>query len=514
MDRFKRPALMLALYALLFSCFAAAAPRAHAAPAAAGSFKTVAYYPSWRPDREREKLQYEKLTHLIYAFAIPTADGGLRPLENSSGAQALIREAHAKGVKVLLAVGGWSYQNVPLEDTFAAATSTAEKRAALADAIAAMCSQYGFDGVDMDWEYPRTSGTYRQYEDLMLRLRAKLPGKLLTTAVPGGVSLSGTPYPSSMAFTDTVLEVVDWVNVMAYDANNQDHSPYTYAVHAANYWRSVRGLPAKKVVLGLPFYTRPGSVSYEALLKANPSAGQFGTISYNGQTVWYNGRATIAAKTQYALDHLGGVMIWEITQDTADRSQSLLSAIYDTVQAASLFSDVPSSAWYAQSVQAACDLGLMRGTGQRRFSPAASVTTAEAVSLSARIHVIHQQGSDPLVQSTPWYQVYLDYALKTGILTDALSSHTLSAPISRLQCAVLLSRTLPSSALSPIRAVDQIPDLSPTAPGYDAVLQLYRAGVLTGTDAAGSFCPNATLTRAEAAVLTARMLDPTRRVSD
>ena len=46
-----------------------------------------------------------------------------------------------------------------------------------------------------------------------------------------------------------------------------------------------------------------------------------------------------------------------------------------------------------------------------------------------------------------------------------------------------------------------------------AVLTLYRAGVLTGTDAAGAFSPHATLTRAEAAVLVSRMLDPNRRVS-
>lgn len=515
MDRCKRPALMLALFALLLSCFAASSPRTDAARPSAESFKTVAYYPSWRPDSQRQKLQYDKLTHIIYAFAIPTADGTLRPLENAAGAQALIREAHAHGVKVLLAVGGWSYQNIPLEDTFAAATDTAQKRASFTEAIVSMCDQYGFDGVDMDWEYPRTSGTYRQYEDLMLRLKARLQpaGKLLTTAVPGGVSLSGTPYASSMAFTDTVLQTVDWVNVMAYDANNTNHSPYDYAVHAANYWRYTRALPAEKVVLGVPFYTRPGSISYESLLKADPKAGLSDTITYNGQTVWYNGPATIAAKTQYALEHLGGVMIWEITQDTADASKSLLSVIHETVQSASRFSDVPSGAWYAESVQAACDLGLMKGTGNGRFSPARPVTTAETVSLSARVHVIHQNGSDPLVQGTPWYQVYLDYAHQTGILTDTLTSQRLSTPITRLQCAILLRRALPDSALSPIRTVEEIPDLSPDTPGYDAVLTLYRAGVLTGTDAAGAFSPHATLTRAEAAVLVSRMLDPNRRVS-
>ena len=511
MDRIKRPALTLALCAFLLALFAAAAP-ATDAHAPNGQVKVTAYYPSWRTGRDT--LQYDKLTHIYYAFAIPTPEGGLRPLENAANARALIREAHAHGVKVLLAVGGWSYQNVPLEDTFAAATATPEKRAALTEAILSMCAQYGFDGVDMDWEYPRTSGTYRQYEDLMLRLRAGLQGKLLTTAVPGGVSPdTGTPYASSMAFTDAVLEAVDWVNVMAYDANNAQHASYDYAVHAGNYWHETRGLPAEKVVLGLPFYARPGSVSYGALVRADPAAAQRDTSVYNGQTVWYNGIPTIQAKTRYALEQLGGVMIWEISQDAADSNLSLLTAIHQVVEALAPFDDVSPSAWYAPSVRAAWHLGLMRGTGGNLFSPAGTVTAAEAVSLSARIHVIYEKGTDPLVQGVPWYQVYLDYALQTGILSASLTTQTLAAPITRLQCAILLRRALPQEALAPIRTVDTIPDLSPQREGYADVLTLYRAGILTGTDANGAFRPDAVLTRAEAAALAVRLLDPDQRAA-
>lgn len=151
-------------------------------------FKVVAYYPSWRPDSQRSKLQYDIVTHINYAFAIPTQDGGLKPLENASGAKKLIGEAHANGVKVLLAVGGWSDQDVLLEPVFASATATTAKRSRLVNEIVAMCDQYGFDGVDIDWEYPRTSGTYRQYEQLLSALSQRLhaQGKLLTTAVIGG----------------------------------------------------------------------------------------------------------------------------------------------------------------------------------------------------------------------------------------------------------------------------------------------------------------------------------------
>lgn len=77
-------------------------------------FKVVAYYPSWKPDK-LQYLDFAVVTHVCYAFAIPTADGGLRDLENPLTVKALIESAHKNGAKVLLSVGGWSYNDVPLE---------------------------------------------------------------------------------------------------------------------------------------------------------------------------------------------------------------------------------------------------------------------------------------------------------------------------------------------------------------------------------------------------------------
>ena len=54
-------------------------------------------------------------------------------------------------------MGGWSHNGALLAPVFAAATATPARRQALAGAILAMCEEYGFDGVDMDWEHPRLS---------------------------------------------------------------------------------------------------------------------------------------------------------------------------------------------------------------------------------------------------------------------------------------------------------------------------------------------------------------------
>lgn len=297
-------------------------------------FKVVGYYPSWEPD-STDKIRYDIVTHVNYAFAIPTAEGGLRPLDNPETAKKIIEEAHAADRKVLLAVGGWSYGDVPLESTFMAATDTAEKRTALVQAIVEMCEEYGFDGIDMDWEHPRADGVSNvQYEAFMLELADALhgKGKLLTSAVISGVMPNGTIYYDAAAHTDAVLEAVDWIHVMAYDGGDGSaHSTYEYATSSAAYWVYYRGLSAEKVVIGVPFYGRPSWATYETLLAADPEAANNDTTVYNGMTVWYNGMETIRKKTEFAYDNLGGIMIWELSQDTTDLEKSLLTAIGEVI---------------------------------------------------------------------------------------------------------------------------------------------------------------------------------------
>lgn len=294
------------------------------------NFKVVAYYPSWK-ENGLSKLRFDIVTHVNYAFAIPTKSGGLRALENPSLAKKIVKLAHKNGAKALLAIGGWSYNGSELEPVFREATSTKAKRDKFVKAVIAMCDKYGFDGVDMDWEHPRKDdGTNKQYEAVMLSLSKKLhkKNKLLTSAVLSGVTPEGNVYYDAAAHTDKVLKAVDWINVMAYDGGDGErHSSYSFAVKSARYWKSTRKLPKSKVVLGVPFYGRPSWASYEDILANDKNAYKKDISIYNGMEAYYNGQNTIKKKTKYAKKNLGGIMIWEITQDTSNVKKSLLTAI-------------------------------------------------------------------------------------------------------------------------------------------------------------------------------------------
>lgn len=298
-------------------------------------FKVVGYYPEWEPDK-MDHINFDVITNIMYAFAIPTAEGELRPLENKAFAKKLINEAHKHGVKVSIAIGGWSYKEIPLEPTFVSATNTDEKIKKLGDSILALVDEVGFDGVDMDWEHPRKDDNSKvQYEKLMVYLAEELhkDGKILTSAVLSGATPDGNVYYDAAAHSDKVLEAVDWLNVMAYDGGDGErHSSYQFAVDSANYWHKTRNMPAHKVVLGMPFYGRPSWQTYEAILEANPDAYKTDISMINGIEAHYNGVDTIKKKTEFAKENIGGVMIWELSQDSTDKKTSLQAAIGEAIK--------------------------------------------------------------------------------------------------------------------------------------------------------------------------------------
>ena len=177
------------------------------------------------------------------------------------------------------------------------------------------------------------------------------------------------------------------------------------------------------------------------------------------------------------------------------------------------FTDVPADRWFAGSVQTICELGLMNGKSAGAFGPEDNLTLAEAIVLASRIHSIYNTGTESFTSGSPWYQPYADYAAANGIYAAGAD---LTVPATRAIFAFILSKSLPESAVSAVNSIEDgaIPDLPSGKYAddvYNAVYSLYKAGVLTGSDSAGSFRPDSTINRAEAAAIVTRLVMPSLR---
>ncbi|HMJ89657.1 MAG TPA: glycosyl hydrolase family 18 protein [Candidatus Acidoferrum sp.] len=293
--------------------------------------KIVAYVPNWIDlNVFAATIDYSKLTHINVAFENPVnADGNISFNRKN---EALIARAKTNGVKILVSIGGGSAsENKALLNRYFDLLSDV-KRAGFVDKLAEYVSKHGFDGLDVDIEGPSINKDYGAFiRDLAKVLKPN--GKLLTSALSQGYGGNNVP--------NSVFEHFDFVNIMAYDGTGTwdpkrpgQHSSFEFAKRNVSYWLD-RGLPKSKAVLGVPFYGygfgdafRKSSYAYREILAAHSGAEKVDEI---GNTIWYNGIATIKAKAAYANEAgLAGAMIWSLDNDVKGE-RSLLTALHETL---------------------------------------------------------------------------------------------------------------------------------------------------------------------------------------
>ena len=184
-----------------------------------------------------------------------------------------------------------------------------------------------------------------------------------------------------------------------------------------------------------------------------------------------------------------------------------------TTYPAGQFTDVPSTEWYAQNVQAAYEYKLVDGVNATQFKPNSNLTIAQAIKLAACLHSTYVSGSADFDKVRPWYQPYVTYALENGIINTTYADY--DQPATRAQFASIFANALPEEALTAINDIADgaIADVDMSA-GYAAdVYRLYRAGVLTGSNNAHDFKPNTNIRRSEVAAIVTRMAKPDLRQS-
>jgi chitinase len=355
-------------------------------PSPANTSKIVGYYAAWAaysgfaPD----KIDASKLTHINYAFANIGSDLkialGYPDIDPSNFAKLNALKNLYPNIKTLIAVGGWSWSG-----KFSDVALTEVSRAAFADSCVDFIIKYGFDGIDIDWEYPVGGGmasNVKRPEDkqnftlLLKTLRNKLDAKEALNGKHYLLSIAGGAGSSYVNNTELAIlyQYLDYGNIMTYDLhgtwdtytdfnaplyNNGDTSPqYKISIDTAVKGWLNAGFPKGKLVMGIPFYGN----KYDAVNNANNGLYQrytggaslsYANIAskylntpgfvryYHSQSMvpWlFNGTAfisyddeqSIGAKAQYIkANGLAGGMVWELSQDP---NRVLLNSLYNCLK--------------------------------------------------------------------------------------------------------------------------------------------------------------------------------------
>ena len=199
----------------------------------------------------------------------------------------------------------------------------------LEENIIAVLDKYDFDGVHFDYVYPVSLNAWHYYNNFIVSLDKAL-GDEYTLGVAGNAW--------NVKFTNAAIEAIDTFELMAYDFVDEDgkHATYEGTLEQLNQL-GVRGMPAEKVNVGLPFYSRPTDMSgywygYNSCYEKMTEDGWYHCDDIN-KDFWFNTPDVVAQKTDYCIRNgYGGVMIWHYNCDLpSTHEDSLLGAVGKTV---------------------------------------------------------------------------------------------------------------------------------------------------------------------------------------
>ncbi|KAI0141566.1 hypothetical protein GGR57DRAFT_487122 [Xylariaceae sp. FL1272] len=358
----------------------------------------IGYFEAWAPSQSgcsKRDVSYIKeiadsMSHLYVAFGSMAPDTyEITPMNGIAIAtisEIMAIKQTAPGLRIYLSLGGWTYSDngTDTQPVWGDLSSTPAKRTKFIDQLAKFMRTWGFDGVDLDWEYPGAPDRGGMKRDIANYVSLMEDIRLKWDSMANGWGLSFTA-PSSywyMRWFDIgkLTAAADWVNLLTYDLHGSWDSPedqigsFVYAhtnlteiTDAFNLlWRN--NVPANKVNMGIGFYGRTftledkrctspgcpfsaagtkgpcsqteGILTYKEienirdqynLVTVDDDKAKVNYFTYNqDQWVSYDDVTTLRAKIDYANENgLLGIFIWALDQD--DDDHTALDAVLDSV---------------------------------------------------------------------------------------------------------------------------------------------------------------------------------------
>lgn len=324
------------------------------------------------------KFPLSSITHLIYSFLKLDGDtlAFQRPVQQDILRKLVALKKDYPNLKIMVSIGGWGGCG-PCSPAF----SNPDTREKFARSVVKLLSEYGADGLDLDWEYPGIEGfpghafstqDVPDFTDLVKRIRAAMGKRYILSFAAGGF----TKYLEASIEWKKVAPLVDYINLMTYDLVNgyskqTGHHTALHATaqqpeatdHCVDYLLKA-GVPARKLVIGAAFYARVWKI-VPSLNNGLFQPGEFKTMlafrdfetglaaadgfvnywdeasmapySYSAgklEFATYDNERSVTEKTRYVLNkRLGGIMFWELTNDKY--SGGLLDQINKTLQESS-----------------------------------------------------------------------------------------------------------------------------------------------------------------------------------